>query len=126
MTKGDKILIIVVMLATAFIWGGLRYLPRKTEDLVAVVTVKGEEMAKLALDGETLAQTIIKIPRGEATLEYGQGKVRVLPLDHDTCPNEVCWRTGWISIPGQSIVCVPNRMVITLQGVAPEVDSIVR
>ncbi len=75
---------------------------------------------------QTLKLVAIPVPRGEATLEYGHGKVRVLPMDHTVCPNEICWRTGWISSSGQSIVCVPNRMVITLQGLKSEIDLILR
>ncbi len=125
-TRGDKTLVVSAVLATVLIWAGLRYLPAKHGELVAVVRVDGEEVSRLAVNTESLSQITVTIPRGKATIEYGQGKVRVLPLGHIVCPNEICWRTGWISIPGQSIVCVPNHMVITLEGATPEVDSIVR
>lgn len=39
--------------------------------------------------------------------------VRVSATD---CPNGVCLATGAISVPGQSIVCAPARVLITIQG----------
>lgn len=124
MTKGDKVLVMLAVIATVLSWAGLRYLPDTNGELTAVVRVNGREVARLPVGSEVLSQITVPIPRGEATIEYGQGKVRVLPLDRSVRPNEICWRTGWIGYPGQSIVCVPNRMVITLEGREPEIDSV--
>lgn len=41
------------------------------------------------------------------------GKVRVA---RSTCPDKVCVRTGWISKPGQTIVCLPNKTVVRIEG----------
>jgi hypothetical protein len=123
-TRGDKILIVLGLLATVLVWAGLRYLPDRSGELVAVVRVNGKEVARLPVSSGSMSRATIEVPRGEATIEYGQGKVRVLPLDHTVCPNEICWRTGWISYPGQSIVCAPNRVVIALEGTVKEIDSV--
>ena len=48
-----------------------------------------------------------------AVLEISRGKVRLLPLDRQLCPRGICTHTGWISKGYQSIVCVPNRIVIS-------------
>lgn len=46
-------------------------------------------------------------------------------LDSD-CPNQVCVRTGRISRAGQSIVCLPARISVTLTGGAENgVDAVV-
>ncbi|HHW18256.1 MAG TPA: NusG domain II-containing protein [Firmicutes bacterium] len=126
MTKADAVLIVSIMAITALIWVGFRIFPEKTADMVAVVRVDGKEIMRLPVTGSTINRAVVKIPRGEATIEYGQGKVRVLPLDDHVCPNGICWRTGWISVSGQSIVCVPNHMTITLEAGNSEVDSVVR
>jgi len=104
-TKGDKVLVMLAVIATVLSWAGLRYLPDTNGELTAVVRVNGREVARLPVGSEVLWQITVPVPRGEATIEYGQGKVRVLPLDRSVCPNEICWRTGWIGYPGQSIVC---------------------
>jgi len=123
-TKGDKILVLSCIVLTVAVWVGFRILARNQDNLVAVVVVSGEEVLRLPVGGTSMSQATIHAPRGDITIEYGQGKVRVLPLDHSVCPNEICWRTGWIKAPGQSIVCVPNQLVITLEGATPEIDFI--
>ena len=45
-----------------------------------------------------------------------KGKIEVL---HSNCPQGICKHQGWISRPGQSIVCVPNHVLIEIPGQAP-------
>ena len=40
------------------------------------------------------------------------------------CPGNTCVHTGWISQPGRSIVCLPNRVEIRIAGES-EVDMVV-
>lgn len=44
------------------------------------------------------------------------------------CPGEDCVHSGWIDRPGRSIVCLPNRVEIRLEGgeTADDVDAVVR
>ena len=43
------------------------------------------------------------------------------------CPGEDCVHSGWISGKGRSLVCLPNRVEIRIEGEADsEVDFIVR
>ena len=39
-----------------------------------------------------------------------------------SCPDHVCIDMGVIRYTGQSIVCLPNRLVVTVRGVAGEAD----
>ncbi|MBF0517474.1 MAG: NusG domain II-containing protein [Nitrospirae bacterium] len=47
---------------------------------------------------------------GHMTVEIKNGKVRVADSD---CPGKICLRQGWID--RGSIVCLPNRVVITVE-----------
>ena len=49
------------------------------------------------------------------------GAVRVA---HSDCPNQDCVRSGAISRAGQSIVCLPARISVTLSGAADGYDLI--
>jgi hypothetical protein len=62
----------------------------------------------------------VTLPRGEAVLEIEDGKIRVLPMPRETCPLQICSSVGWIEKPGQAIVCLPNRMIITISGEAED------
>ena len=82
---------------------------------------------------------------------YQEGKlIQELSLDHDTefviegdyenvvtvkdgkaaitksdCPGTDCVHSGWIHEAGRSIVCLPNRVELRIEG-ASEVDFVVR
>lgn len=52
----------------------------------------------------------------------GAGRIRIA---HSGCPNQDCVHIGWVSRSGGQIVCLPNRLVISVSGSdAPEVDGI--
>ena len=50
------------------------------------------------------------------------GKAAIIESD---CPGADCVHSGWIHEPGRSIVCLPNRVEIRMEG-ASEVDFVVR
>lgn len=55
-------------------------------------------------------------------IEIKNGRVRVIEAH---CPNKICEGMGWIDKAGDSIVCVPNRLVIKLIGGGEgEIDGI--
>lgn len=56
-------------------------------------------------------------------LEVRRGRVRVAQAD---CPRKLCQHAGWISRPGQTIVCLPNRLLIEIAGgnKAPAYDAV--
>jgi len=65
-------------------------------------------------------EKVLHIPYNEneeqkAELEISEGKVRMLPMSRDVCPRGICSEKGWISRGHQSIVCLPNKIVITMR-----------
>ena len=126
MTKGDAVIVAAALGLAILVWAGFKFLPGDAGDLTAIVRVDGKEGLKVRIDAPELAQKDVEILNGTATLEFGQGKIRILPLPTHICPNGICWKTGWVSRPGQSIVCVPNHTTITVEGTRDEVDSVVR
>ena len=55
------------------------------------------------------------------TVAVENGAVRVSESD---CPNQDCVHSGAISRAGQSIVCLPARVAVTLEGAASDYDLI--
>ena len=51
------------------------------------------------------------------------GKVSVTEAD---CPDKVCVNTGEIGTPGDTIVCMPHKMVVEIEGSGENVDSVVK
>jgi len=67
-----------------------------------------ERVLELAHDG----QVRHRLNGDELVLEVDRGRVRVLQT---SCPRKVCRRQGWISSPNQSIVCAPERILVTIE-----------
>jgi hypothetical protein len=50
---------------------------------------------------------------GSVTVEVRGGRARII---ESTCPNKICVNAGWISRPGERIICLPNRVSVEIEG----------
>ena len=88
------------------------------------------ETLEIYQDGELLRrvslledQTFVIQGAYQNRVEIQGGRVAIIASD---CPGEDCVHSGWQSTPGQSIVCLPNRVELRILG-APqegEVDGV--
>ena len=105
--KNDLVLILILLtvaLSAFFIIESLR------EDGVSVrVTVNGELAAEYSLsrDGEYV------LNGGTNILVISNGKAYVMEA---SCPDGLCINQGKISLSGERIVCLPNRVMIEVIG----------
>jgi len=77
----------------------------------------------VSLDAVTKPYTIIvEDSLGTNVIEVERGRVRMLQAD---CPDKTCVRQGWASGAATPIVCLPHRLVITLDGGNPDIDAVV-
>ena len=81
----------------------------KEEGAVAVVSVDGKTVAEypLSLDGE------YSLNGGTNTLIIKNGKAYV---SYASCPDGLCKNQGKISMTGERIVCLPNKVMIEIVG----------
>ncbi|MDD3244152.1 MAG: NusG domain II-containing protein [Eubacteriales bacterium] len=70
-----------------------------------------------------LAQDAVYRISAGVQVEVKDGRARVCASD---CPDQVCVRTGWISRPGQTAVCLPNRLVVRVSGGEEALDGVTR
>jgi len=77
----------------------------------AGVTVSGSPTQVINLKNDGLVD--IDPGWGNMVLEIKNNKIRV---KESSCTEDVCIQTGWIEKPGDSIVCVPNRVVVRISG----------
>lgn len=50
---------------------------------------------------------------GYCLIEIKDKKVKVV---ESSCRDKICAKTGWISKPGENIICLPSRIVIEIAG----------
>ena len=88
------------------VWGG----QDESGALTAVVSVDGVEPERLALEGAERT-----IQAGGYTLRLRLTETEVW-VESSDCPTQDCVHTGHISRSGQSIVCLPARVIVRLEG----------
>lgn len=109
-TKGDIILIVCLLLLPLGVFV-FSLLPENSTAESVVISVDGEEYAVYPLDED---RTVTLESNGvKSVIEISAKTVRV---NEATCPGNDCVRQGVISRPGETIVCLPARIVITLSG----------
>ena len=109
---------IVALLAVAVaLWF---YLPKtQSSELTVVISTGGEETERVKLNNFTEAT----VTHNGYTLRITADGSGVRVTDSD-CPTQDCVRTGTISRSGQSIVCLPARIIIQLTGGAADSNDV--
>ena len=83
---------------------------------------KGEKV-RITVDNVVIGEYSLsedkKIELGFSTVIIENGKAYVKNTD---CPDKICKSTGKISSKGDSIVCVPNKMVVEILGSSADVQ----
>ena len=117
----DVIVVLAVIALAALsamtVWRG----GTETGALTAVVTADGQEIDRFApADLENEPRTYAHNGYTLTVTAEGGG-LRVAEAD---CPTQDCVHTGIITRSGQSIVCLPARIVIQLTGGQPDGDAV--
>jgi hypothetical protein len=107
--KGD-LLIIGVLLALVIVWFTVESILPSTANGYAKITVNGEEYGTFSL--ETPREFTITTEKGSNRVKIEDGKVCVTEA---SCKDGLCVRQGTVHRLGESVVCLPNGVVITVE-----------
>lgn len=112
--KGDWLIIsflMIIMISSSFLvmQHGLSGMRRIT------VEIAGEKTS-YRMDPNRV-EVISFLVKGEsAILQYDKGRIRMQPMSFNSCPQQICSKTGWIDSSWEAIICLPNQMMITIDG----------
>lgn len=111
----EFILIAVAIIVAAVVWFGFRM--NRDEGAYAVVSIDGVETARypLSVDAE------YPLNGGTNTLVIENGAAYMLEAD---CPDKLCVNQGKVRYTGQCIVCLPNRVSVTVEGADAGIDLV--
>ncbi len=91
----------------------------------------GAARAKLSRAGKVLAELPLDKP-GSRTFEAGGARftVEVRPgrgihISESNCPAKVCVHSGWAVRPGETVACLPNRVLLEIEGEKAEYDAVI-
>ena len=108
--KNDLILIVCLLLSAAFVWGLIKLTQKK--GVSVVVERNGSETARYPLETD-LTVDIPSEDGGVNTLVISDGYAYIVSAD---CPDKLCVKQHAISRTGQTIICLPHRLVIRIEG----------
>lgn len=117
MNKNDLKLIIIVLIIIAILFGF--YFITKKEAKTAYVYYESNLVKTIDLSINN--KYIVNGFNGEVEIEVKDNQIRVI---RETSPYHLCSKQGFISNSNQSIICLPNKIVIEISG--EEIDTVVR
>ena len=118
---GDGLVALLVGLAAAALLFALR--PESGNFLTASVVLEGETIATYDLSALTgPVELEVEGAAYPLTVRAEPGRICIA---ESSCPGRDCVHTGWVSRAGGQIVCLPNRLVISLTGSgSDEIDAV--
>ncbi|MDO9491871.1 NusG domain II-containing protein [Acetobacterium sp.] len=106
--KKNEIIIIIGLLAVCLVGIAAFYLINATNEPLSVrVTRQGDVVAIFPLS-EDHTETFTDAS-GSNTLEISGDTAKIVEAD---CPDHICVKTYPISSPGETIVCLPHKLVV--------------
>ena len=112
--KADIVLFILILIfGLAVSWWSLT---TNISGDKAIVTVDGDLYGTYSL----LEDQTIEVLQADGHTNYITIKDGTVSMAYSTCKNQVCVNAGAISETKDSIVCLPNKVMIEIQGSKPE------
>ena len=109
---------IALLAAAAALWLHFRH----SDAAVANIYLDGECIRSIDLNAVTEPEIFtVEGPIGTNTIQVEPGRIRVSNAE---CPDQVCVHMGWLtSEGGMPIVCLPNKLVISLDDVPAKIGD---
>jgi hypothetical protein len=121
--KGDIILLVITALLSISGYVGYSMYMDRIESLSKIAVIRYEDQTIMRINIDTVDKlmefTVNGIYNNKILVE--KGRIRVIESD---CPDQVCVRTGWLTKTGELAVCVPNRLMIKIEGENLEIDGV--
>lgn len=121
--KQDGI-IIGILLAGILLLFLLQMPWKKTAGQRIVITVGGEEYGTFPLENDAVIEIRNKAGEVTNTLTIEDGAAKMTEAD---CPDQYCLHQKKIRLTGETIVCLPNQVLVHVAGEeASDLDAVVR
>lgn len=120
MKKGDRAMLAIfaLLLAAALAAYAYRRAAPVPGGLVATVSINGHVVDTLSLDGTGQPVRRVYASVGGFNTVYADGNgAAVVEAD---CPDRLCVKSGPINRPGSSVICLPHRFILRVEGAAED------
>ncbi|WP_099191833.1 NusG domain II-containing protein [Tepidibacter mesophilus] len=117
MRRGDIIIILLVVIISI---GGMVSVNKVSVDMdkkYVVIKVENETVQKILVDNKTEGIYKFRFNNEYGYVEVKNGRARMIEMDKRICPRKICSEIGWIDKQYQSIVCLPNKILVKIESV---------
>lgn len=121
--KGDLIIGVVILMLISISFFGIKVYKHFSGDTAhtALVIQDGKTLYSIELDTVSDTKSIRVDGKYKHVILVEHGKIRFSEAD---CPDKICVRTGWLTELGDIAACIPDRIVIKVEGNKDNVDSV--
>lgn len=91
------------------------YAQSANDEVVAYISIDGEVVDTFTLSESTPHELKTYYPAGDQynIIEVDGTRIRV---KEDNSPDQIAVKTGWISRPGETSICLPHKLIIDIRG----------
>jgi hypothetical protein len=118
-TLGDKILISFFILLAFIGFIFIKFFSKNAD--IVIVQVSGKEVFRTDLGKNS--RFLIDGFIGKTEIEIKDHRVRILD---SPCNKKLCVHDGWMEKPYEMIICMPNRVTVSLYSRKNPIDAITR
>lgn len=118
--KGDMYLIAAILLIAAAGFGLTKTINAGNGHKIAVIKQDGKVIERIDLDSVIKPHEIIIQGSYKNVLLVEKGRIRFNDAD---CPNKDCVKSGWQYNIGSVAVCLPNKVMVKIEGVNEKIDG---
>ncbi len=119
--KGDIVLVAVMILVVAAGYYIINLTRSSGDGAVAVIKLNNEVVKKIDLNSVAGTELVRLEGKYSNVIAVEKGRIRFQDAD---CPDRLCVNTGWISLRGETAVCLPNKAMIVIEGEDTATDGI--
>ncbi len=121
--KKMDIVIIAVLLMISFVpelLFGLNH-SRDASNTYAEITISGKHYKTVPLSSNKGEDSfIVDSSLGTNVILIKDNSIAIIDAD---CPDKLCLEPGFVSKPGQAIVCLPNQLMVEVKGSTEDKNS---
>lgn len=112
MRKGDYVVIVLLLFLSGLIFVWTKY---------SFTTDGKERILEISVDGKVIHQIdLSKVEKKEIHIDnqFAHNVVRIdkgkVTMVESSCKDKICMKMGTITQPGESIICLPNHLILTI------------
>ncbi len=110
LNRADMVILLLTMMLLFWVYNRLWFNPSSGKADYLVIQIEAQAPVQYPLNQNRLLE--LDGRKGKSIIEIRQGKARFI---HSACRNQFCVFHGWLSTPGDTTACLPNRISITVK-----------